>query len=267
MQRSLAPSREQGVWEIGNGTWPQPTEPVDREARRAGPRASRGVGGLEPGDPQLRRSATGADLPIGTDAAASPARTVRDRHIKTVLNLGGPNPRESWYRDERGGHAGGGGHAGRHPAVLVRLDVADPVAHAGSGARHLRLPLADSLRLGLGTHRPGLGGRRAAAALRRPSPMRATSSRCDTCTSGSETAESWRSSSISTRTGCAGTGSSIGPRSFAAGSPRDTGPASRAARSGLTIRCRWWSMTRPRRGRSSLAGRNRRGDRAEAAIR
>jgi len=28
------------------------------------------------------------------------ARTVRERHIKTVLNLRGPNPREAWYRAE-----------------------------------------------------------------------------------------------------------------------------------------------------------------------
>ena len=27
-------------------------------------------------------------------------QTLRDHHIKTVLNLRGPNPRESWYRDE-----------------------------------------------------------------------------------------------------------------------------------------------------------------------
>ena len=74
VQGSLAPSREQGVWEIGNGTWPQATEPLDREARRAGPGTPRDVGGLEPGDPQLRRSATGADLPLGADARRSPAR-------------------------------------------------------------------------------------------------------------------------------------------------------------------------------------------------
>ena len=50
VQRSLAPSREQGVWEIGNGPWPQSTVPVDREARSGVARDSRGVDGLEPGD-------------------------------------------------------------------------------------------------------------------------------------------------------------------------------------------------------------------------
>jgi len=72
VQRSLAPSRQEGVWEIGNGSWPQATEAVDREARRAGPRTSRNVDGLEPGVPQLRRSSAGADLPIGTDASRGP---------------------------------------------------------------------------------------------------------------------------------------------------------------------------------------------------
>ncbi len=72
VQRSLAPSREQGVWEIGNGTWPEATEPVDCETHCAGARTSHDVGGLEPGDPELRRSSTGADLPIGTDACRSP---------------------------------------------------------------------------------------------------------------------------------------------------------------------------------------------------
>ena len=72
VQRSLAPSGEEGVWEIGNGTPPQATESVDREARRAGTRHSRDVDRLEPGDPQLRRSSAGADLPLGADATRVP---------------------------------------------------------------------------------------------------------------------------------------------------------------------------------------------------
>jgi protein tyrosine phosphatase (PTP) superfamily phosphohydrolase (DUF442 family) len=72
VQGSLAPSREQGVWEVGNGTWTQATEVLDCESRRAGPGTPRDVGGLEPGDPQLRGSPSRANLPIGTDACRCP---------------------------------------------------------------------------------------------------------------------------------------------------------------------------------------------------
>jgi protein tyrosine phosphatase (PTP) superfamily phosphohydrolase (DUF442 family) len=72
VQGSLAPSREQGVWEIGNGTWPKATENLDREACRAGAGTACHMDGLEPGDPQLRGSASGAHLPLGTDARKNP---------------------------------------------------------------------------------------------------------------------------------------------------------------------------------------------------
>jgi hypothetical protein len=50
VQQSLAPSRGHGVWEIGHGTWPQATEPVDCEADRGARNASPLLDRLEPGD-------------------------------------------------------------------------------------------------------------------------------------------------------------------------------------------------------------------------
>jgi len=72
VQRSLAPSPEQGVWEIGHGTWPQATGPVVRKAAGADSGGSPDVDRLESGDVQLRGSSAGTDLPIGTDV---PQRT------------------------------------------------------------------------------------------------------------------------------------------------------------------------------------------------
>ena len=52
--------------------------------------ATHNFGVLQPG--RIYRS---GQMPSGVLA-----RTVREHHIKTVLNLRGPNPRESWYREE-----------------------------------------------------------------------------------------------------------------------------------------------------------------------
>ena len=166
-----------------------------------------------------------------------------------------------------GGHAVGGGHAGGYPALLVRLDVADPVAHAGAGsstpASTPRFSIAPGARSAPGWLRrlPSCCGPPA------PLPRRVASSRCATCTSGWETAESWRSSSISTRTGCAGTGSSIGPRSFAAGLPEGYRP-------GEPNREEWpydpfplVVETRPRPVNPSMAVKESRGDGAGTATR
>ena len=73
VQRSLAPSREQGVWEIGHEAWPHATGQVVRKADGAGCGVSRGdVDRLESSDVQLRDHSAGTDLPIGTDV---PKRT------------------------------------------------------------------------------------------------------------------------------------------------------------------------------------------------
>jgi hypothetical protein len=40
--------------------------------------------------------------------SAALRRTLRDHHIKTVLNLRGPNPRASWYREEIAATLAGG---------------------------------------------------------------------------------------------------------------------------------------------------------------
>src|SRR6478609_5727202 len=52
--------------------------------------ATHNFGVLQPG--RIYRS--------GQMPAGALGRTVREHHIKTVLNLRGPNPRQSWYRDE-----------------------------------------------------------------------------------------------------------------------------------------------------------------------
>ena len=72
VQRSLAPSREQGVWEIGHEAWPHATGQVVRKADGAGSGVSPDVDRLESGDVQLRGPSAGTDLPIGTDV---PKRT------------------------------------------------------------------------------------------------------------------------------------------------------------------------------------------------
>ena len=168
--------------------------------------ATHNFGVLQPG--RIYRS--------GQMPAGALSRTLRDYQIRTVLNLRGPNPGESWYRDETRRHPRRRCHAGRSSLVVLRLDVANPVANSDPVAGHLRLPADHALRLGIGANRPGLGHRRALAAGPARWRMRAISSRCGTCTSGWETAESWPSSSTSTRSGCDGTGRIIHPRCFAA---------------------------------------------------
>jgi protein tyrosine phosphatase (PTP) superfamily phosphohydrolase (DUF442 family) len=69
IQRSLAPTREHGAWEIADGTTPATTQATpDRYA----PAPSADVPRLESGDLQLRRSAAEARLPIGADAGVGP---------------------------------------------------------------------------------------------------------------------------------------------------------------------------------------------------
>jgi protein tyrosine phosphatase (PTP) superfamily phosphohydrolase (DUF442 family) len=75
VERSLSPSRGQGVWEIEHGAWSQPTAQADRrEDHPAGaPGAAAGMGRLEPGDVQLQRAPAGTDLPVGADAGLGAA--------------------------------------------------------------------------------------------------------------------------------------------------------------------------------------------------
>jgi protein tyrosine phosphatase (PTP) superfamily phosphohydrolase (DUF442 family) len=70
VQRSLAPSSEQGVWEIGHEAWPHATGQVVRKADGARSSVSLDVDRLESGDVQLRGPSAGTDLPIGTDVSA-----------------------------------------------------------------------------------------------------------------------------------------------------------------------------------------------------
>jgi hypothetical protein len=50
VQRSLRPSRDQGVWEISHDTWPQKAEPLDRQAGPAAPLAAPALVLPEPGN-------------------------------------------------------------------------------------------------------------------------------------------------------------------------------------------------------------------------
>ncbi len=68
VQRSLAPSREQGVWEIGHEDRSHPKDQMVRKTA-AGSGDSHDVDHLEPGDVQLRGSSAGTDVPLGTDVA------------------------------------------------------------------------------------------------------------------------------------------------------------------------------------------------------
>jgi hypothetical protein len=72
VQRSLAPSPEHGVWEIGHGTWRQATGPVDRKACRGDSDAAPVLDRLEPGDVQLRGPAARVHVPVGADACGGP---------------------------------------------------------------------------------------------------------------------------------------------------------------------------------------------------
>ncbi len=70
VQRSLAPARDQGVWEIGHEAWPhaEGQGQVVRKAGGAGSSFPPVVDSLESGDLQLRGPAAWTDLPIRTDA-------------------------------------------------------------------------------------------------------------------------------------------------------------------------------------------------------
>ena len=182
----------------------------------------------------------------GQMPALALARTVRERQIRTVVNLRGPNPRESWYREEVGATLAEGATQVDIPmsscvwmsriqlCMLVRvLDTCD-------------YPLL--IHCAWGSERTGLAS--AVAELLRPSAtlvdvrgqlavrylyVRLGDGRI--MTDFLDQYEDWLRR----------TGSSIGPRSFDAGPPRSTGPASRTARSGLTILCPWWSSRVPAR--------------------
>ena len=136
------------------------------------------------------RSTSRGTRPIITSASFRPDRhlsvrpdaAARARHarfvahqIKTVLNLRGSNRVDAWYRDEVAATNQRAGDPDRHRHVVLRLDVARAARRPGRNARFRRLPVADSLRVGIGTHRPGLGFRRAASprqhARRRPRPV------------------------------------------------------------------------------------------------
>ena len=109
--RAVAPGRP-GAWMLG---------------------CSDNFGVVEPG--RLYRS--------GQMGGASLASKLREHRIRTVLNLRGSHPETAWYRDERAATLDGRGHAGRHAALVVRVDVAGPgprplLASPGDG-RHVRL--------------------------------------------------------------------------------------------------------------------------------
>ena len=77
-----------------------PDYPFGREASRRDHDRLANMRRLEPSESQFRRSAIGTRLSLGSDARLGPIETLRERRIKTVLNLRGSNPTESWYRDE-----------------------------------------------------------------------------------------------------------------------------------------------------------------------
>ena len=191
------------------------------------------------------------------------ARTVREHHIKTVLNLRGPNPRRIVVSRRGGGDAVGGGHSGRYrrspPASGCRGSSCARWCACSRPANTPRLSTARGARNAPGWPRrlPSCCGPPA------PSPMRVPSSRCTTCTSGSETAESWPSSSISTRTGCGGQRARASARGLSTlGRGGIPSRRSRTARNGLTIPFRWWSRPGPSPERlQSWRERNCRGNR------
>ncbi|QEH33111.1 hypothetical protein OJF2_16080 [Aquisphaera giovannonii] len=67
MQSSLIPSRERGVWEMGNGSWSQAADPPVHPADRGGLAGPGGLDRLESGDAQLRGDPSRAALPIRAD--------------------------------------------------------------------------------------------------------------------------------------------------------------------------------------------------------
>ena len=90
VQRSLAPCRERGVWEIGNGTSPQATEASGSRGWAAlfllppmvfvgWNQATHNFGVLQP-----QRIYRSGQMPAG-----ALSRTLRDHQIRTVLNLRG----------------------------------------------------------------------------------------------------------------------------------------------------------------------------------
>ena len=138
-------------------------------------------------------------------------RTLREHQVKTVLNLRGPNPRDSWYRDEVATTLAAG-------ATQIDLPLSSCVWMSRIQFRTL-VRVLDTCEYPVlfhcawGSERTGLAA--AVASCCRPEarwPTRAASLRCGTCTSVWETAESWPSFSISMRTGSARTTSSIVPR-------------------------------------------------------
>jgi protein tyrosine phosphatase (PTP) superfamily phosphohydrolase (DUF442 family) len=68
VEHSLPPSRGHGAWEIGHGTWSEPTAGADRPADDSDSGPAVGLDRLESGDAQLRRPSAGPGLPLGADA-------------------------------------------------------------------------------------------------------------------------------------------------------------------------------------------------------
>src|SRR5262249_8239498 len=58
-QRSLAPSRQNGIWEVGYGTWSQRNGPMDRQTYNSGPGSAADMDRLESSDIQLRGPTAG----------------------------------------------------------------------------------------------------------------------------------------------------------------------------------------------------------------
>jgi protein tyrosine phosphatase (PTP) superfamily phosphohydrolase (DUF442 family) len=68
IQRSLSPAQGQGVWEVRDGSWPHEAAQAGRGDGGPGTGPAAGVHWVEPVNVQLRGSAAGSTLPVGTDA-------------------------------------------------------------------------------------------------------------------------------------------------------------------------------------------------------
>jgi len=127
------------------------------------------------------RSGPGQVYRSGQMPASALAQTIRERQIKTVLNLRGPNPSESCIAT-----------SSRQPSNRDRRTSTSPCRHACGWSRAQlrawsrtfeqgRIPLADPLRMGVRAHGPCLRIRRVAAARQHASTTLAPSFRSATC--------------------------------------------------------------------------------------
>ena len=231
-----------GAWSLGDRAWSLAGTdgPVDRPARSADSgfplgwigwnQATHNFGVLRPG--RIYRS--------GQMPPAALRRTLRDYHIKTVLNLQGPEPAGGLVsrRDRRdaGARERRRSTSPSRRASGCRVSSSAP----GPGSRLVRVPRAGPLRLGVGTDRTGLGHRRTAAA-RRHARRGAGPARAPLLVRPAGRRQDHGRVPRPVR-GLAGgaDGLAHGPKSSAAGRPRGTVPASRTARNGRTIRPPWW---------------------------